>query len=57
MKDIAEAAQLTESQDVFVVIDSYWWNANLINERLAKTADQAISFGDGKVWVYRFGAK
>lgn len=54
MKDIKEAAQLTESQDVFVVIDSYWWNANLINERLAKTADQAISFGDGKVWVYRF---
>lgn len=54
LADIKEAQRLTDSDDLFVVIDAYWWNADLINERLAKTADQAISFDHGTVWVYRF---
>lgn len=55
--EIKKAAELTQSKTVFVVIDSYWWNADRVNEQLAQMADKAVSFEDGKVWVYRFEVK
>ena len=54
MDDIKKAATETQSKTVFVVIDQYWWNADLVNERLATSANQSISFENGSVWVYRF---
>lgn len=57
LAEIKKAAELTQSKTVFVVIDAYWWNADAVNERLAETADKAVSFENGKVWVYRFEVK
>lgn len=53
-EDIKQAAVLTQSKTIYVVIDKYWWNADRVNEQLTGWADQAVSFEDGSVWVYRF---
>lgn len=55
--DLKKAATLTRSHLVFVVINDYWWNADLVRDRLAAGADQQISFGNGAVWVYQFNAE
>ncbi len=53
--DLKKAAELTASRQLFVVINDYWWNADMVRERLGTQADHQISFGDGAVWVYQFG--
>ncbi len=55
--DLKKAAALTQSSVLFVVINDYWWNADLVRDRLANEADQQISFGNGAVWVYQFNAE
>ncbi len=55
--DLKKAAELTESRQLFVVINDYWWNADAVRERLGAQADHQISFGNGAVWVYQFSAE
>ncbi len=57
LTDLKKAAELTQSQQLFVVINDYWWNAEPVRERLGNQADHQISFGNGAVWVYQFTAE
>ncbi len=51
---IERAASLTQSELVYVVINDYWWDAERVREHLAAMATRALSFSEGRVWVYEF---
>ena len=57
---IKDAAQLTQAQNIFVVINDYWWNASKLNENLRAITQDHWTFGnvDGglgsRVDVYHF---
>lgn len=46
LETIREAARLGGSSLVYVVINDYWWHAELVGEALAEIADQHWIFGD-----------
>jgi len=55
-----EAGRLGDSGLVYVVIDDYWWRAEITNETLSAIADEEMEFGDASkglgnsVKVYKF---
>lgn len=52
--DIKEAASLGQSRLVYVVLNKYWWDAELVAQRLSALTDAKWSFGQEAVTVYRF---
>jgi hypothetical protein len=52
--DIKEAANLGQSRLVYVVLNRYWWDAELVAQRLSALTDAQWSFGQEDVIVYRF---
>lgn len=51
---IKRAASLSQSELVYVVINNYWWDAERVREHLGAMATRALSFSEGRVWVYEF---
>jgi len=51
---IDEAATLTESDIVYVVINNYWWQAKQINVQLKTLTNKTWNIKNGKVMIYRF---
>mgnify|MGYP005614932343 CR=1 FL=1 len=51
---IEQAAALTKSEVVYVVINNYWWDAERVRAHLASFADRSLSFMGDQVWVYEF---
>lgn len=51
---IREVGKLGQSKLVYVVIDSYWWQADQLNEELETIADQHWNIGENKVNIYKF---
>lgn len=51
---IQEAATLGQSQRVYVVLNNYWWNADVVKEKLSAISDKSQSFGNDQVIVFRF---
>ncbi len=51
---IREAAQLTASDVVYVVVNEYWWDAKRVAEELSALADKETTTSDGRVRVFRF---
>lgn len=49
-----QAAALTNSEVVYVVINDYWWDAERVREHLDQFAARSLSFSEGRVWVYEF---
>lgn len=49
-----QAATLTNSEIVYVVLNDYWWDAERIREHLGQFATRSLSFSEGRVWVYEF---
>ncbi|MCC7357377.1 hypothetical protein IT408_02605 [Candidatus Uhrbacteria bacterium] len=60
---IKDAAQLTQSDEIYVIINDYWWNATILNEALRAIAQDHWTFGNpergigASVDVYRFSLK
>jgi hypothetical protein len=54
---ILEAARLTNSEVVYVVINAYWWDAERVRAHLAGFADRSLSFMGDQVWVYEFSSQ
>lgn len=52
--DIQEAAALTKSDRVYLVLNHYWWEFDAVREHLATLADRSVSFDDGRVIVFVF---
>ena len=46
MEPIQEAARLTSSERVYVIIDDYWNNAESLDESLSALADETWTVGD-----------
>lgn len=53
MDDLRKAAALGESKRVYVVLNSYWWQANDVANRLSSLMGEGRVFGQGDVRVYR----
>lgn len=54
-RDTAEdAARLGESNLIFVVINDYWWRAEILNQQIAEIADDNWTVEDGRVNVFVF---
>lgn len=51
---IKQAATLTDSQVVFVVLNRYWWDADQVRETLSQLAHEHHSFDGGAIDVFRF---
>lgn len=51
---IEQAAALTKSEVVYVVINNYWWDVERVRAHLASFADRSLSFMGDQVWVYEF---
>lgn len=55
-----EAGRLGDSSLVYVVINDYWWRAEMTNEALSAIADEEMEFGDAtkgvgnSIKVYKF---
>lgn len=52
--DMQEAATLTQSDRVYLVLNHYWWEFDAVREHLATLADRSLSFDDGRVIVFVF---
>ena len=63
MEPIQEAARLTSSERVYVIIDDYWNNAESLDESLSALADETWTVGDPAAGlghatrIYRFDPK
>lgn len=55
LEDIQTAAQLGESERVYVVLNNYWWQFEEVSQRLKKIAEATYEIQDGTIRVYRFG--
>lgn len=54
VEPVKKAAQLGQSKLVYVVLNDYWWDAKKVAEHLSAMADSEISFGEGRLTVYKF---
>jgi hypothetical protein len=51
---VKQAAQLGQSNLVYVVLNDYWWNFDQVNEELTAQADKSQIIEDGKAIIFRF---
>lgn len=54
MDTVKDAAELGQSDLVYVVLNDYWWRAQTVAEQIREIASQDWNLGDGKIWVYKF---
>lgn len=54
LEPIREAALLTASDVVYVVVNDYWWDAKRVAEELSAIANKETTTNDGRVRVFRF---
>lgn len=54
LEPIREAALLTASDVVYVVVNDYWWDAKRVAEELSGIASKETTTNDGRVRVFRF---
>lgn len=52
--DLQEAARLTQSDHVYLVLNHYWWDFEAVREHLASLADRSVAFDQGRVMVFVF---
>lgn len=57
LQAVRDAAYLGQSDNVYVVLNEYWWDAERVAAVLEAAADQTASFGDGAVRVFRFSVQ
>ncbi|KAA0206490.1 hypothetical protein EDM68_02260 [Candidatus Uhrbacteria bacterium] len=57
LEPIREAALLTASDIIYVVVNEYWWDAKRVAEELSALADKETTTSDGRVRVFRFDVK